>query len=74
MRRSIKFGALTAVLVLCTGCASTMQYRPLPDQGLRVEDPSKARIYVVRPTAFGGAIAMDVTDGDKRIGRTGPNG
>jgi len=56
------------------GCASTTQYVQLPDQSKPIEDPSKARIYVVRPTSFGAAVSMDVRDGDKIIGKTGANG
>jgi hypothetical protein len=47
---------------------------PLPDQSKRIEDPGKARIYVVRPTSFGGAISFEVSDGRTLIGNTGPNG
>lgn len=57
------------------GCASTTQIVPFPDQMKRVEDPNKARIYVVRPTAFrGGAMSMKVSDGQTLIGKTGPKG
>ena len=56
------------------GCASTTQYVHLPDQTKLLEDPSKARIYVVRPTIFGSAIPMKIRDGDKFIGETGPKG
>jgi hypothetical protein len=58
--------------VLFTGCASTRQYVGMPDQNQRVEDPTKARIYVIRPAAVGGAIKMNVSDGGQPIGATGP--
>ena len=64
--------------VVCTdllvGCGSTTQYVPLPDQSKRIEDPSKARIYVVRPTALGAAISYSISDGNRLIGNIGPNG
>ena len=66
--------AICVCLALLTGCASTTQFVELPDQSKRIEDPSKARIYVVRPTGFGAAISMMVSDGNKVIGETGPNG
>ena len=65
---------LGTLLALSSGCASTKQFVPLPDQTKSIEDPSRARIYVVRPTSLGGAISMTVSDGAKKIGSTGPNG
>ena len=62
------------VLVLGSGCASTQQFAHFPDQNRRVEDPEKARIYVVRPTSFAAAVSMRVSDGKTVIGKTGPNG
>jgi hypothetical protein len=48
------WGALSAcsfALLLLTGCISsqTLQYPPFPDQSKRIEDPSKARVYLMRP-------------------------
>jgi len=74
MKKSIQLIIITTCMALLAGCASTTQYVPLPDQSKRIEDPSKARIYVVRPTGFGGAISFRVSDGDTLIGNTGPNG
>lgn len=65
-----------AVLLLClfmTGCASAKQYFALPDQSQFVEDETKARIYVVRPSMMASAIGFSVTDNDVAIGRTGGN-
>jgi hypothetical protein len=39
--------ALCALLLI--GCASTIQYPPFADQTKTIEDPEKARIYVMRP-------------------------
>ena len=57
-----------------TGCG-TPQYVRFPDQSVRLEDPSKARIYVVRPPAYGGsAVKMKVYDGGTYIGKTRAGG
>jgi|SRR5215469_16558227 len=37
--------------LLSGGCATTYQYPPFPDQSKRLEDPTKARIYVIRSSA-----------------------
>lgn len=52
--RSLKEIALLcfafAVVLLMAGCAgTTMQYPPFPDQTKRVEDPTKVRVYLIRP-------------------------
>jgi hypothetical protein len=62
---------LLAGIVSCGGCASIAQFAPLPNQAVAVENPSKARIYVLRPAAvMGMAISMSVKDGDRLIGTT----
>lgn len=73
MKRLTILAGLSAALLL-TGCASTKQFVPLPDQSKTVEDPAKGRIYVMRPASVGGAIKMNVTDGNTPIGTTGPKG
>lgn len=54
----------TLVLLLLCGCksvpgirAKTIQYPPLPDQTKRVEDPTKARIYLMSRDRFFGCAA-----------------
>jgi hypothetical protein len=64
---------LGAVISLLSGCVSK-QLVPMPDQTKAIEDSSKARIYVVRPTSIGGAVPFTVWDGDKKVGSTRPNG
>lgn len=66
-------GALVTAL-LVTGCASSVQYVKMPDQTKTNEDPTKGRIYVLRPSSFGGAVGMNVADGTTPIGNTGPGG
>lgn len=67
--RAFLFGIL---VVLVSGCASTKQSVRIPDVSVPVEDATKARIYVIRPALFGGAVQMKVTDNDGLIGKTGP--
>jgi len=74
IKKGIQLIIVAACMAFLAGCASTTQYVPLPDQSKRIEDSSKARIYVVRPTSFGGAVSFKVNDGDTLIGNTGPNG
>jgi hypothetical protein len=40
---------ISATALLLSGCASTLQYPPFPDQAKRIEDPAKARVYLMRP-------------------------
>jgi hypothetical protein len=60
--------------LLLAGCASTQQFVPYPDQTKTIEDSAKGRIYVMRPATVGAGISMDVSDGGKIIGSTGPHG
>jgi hypothetical protein len=73
MKKFYHFAACAAALVL-TGCASTVQHVPFPDQSKRVEDDAKGRVYVMRPATVGSAISMSVSDDGKLIGKTGPHG
>lgn len=66
--------AVCVAAVALAGCVSTVQVVPLPDQGKSVQDPALARIYVIRPTYAGGAHSMQVVDGDRKVGSTGPYG
>lgn len=59
-------------LVLGSGCSSTRQFVPLPNQQQMIENPAQARIYVLRPERLLGAAAgMKVRDGSRRIGDLG---
>ena len=71
MLRVIMIGVL---LMSAVGCASTRQLVPFPDQSKKIEDPSKGRIYVFRPSIFAYAIPMQIDDNNKAIGLTGPRG
>lgn len=71
MRAGIPVALLMALV--CSSCA-TKQYAPFPDQSKTVENPAFGRIYVVRPSGFGCAVPMHVSDGEKKIGRTGGTG
>lgn len=72
--RSTTLALPALLLLLTTGCAATVQYVPQPDLHVAVEDAEKARIYVMRTTAFGFAVPMGVSDGDRKVGQTGPRG
>jgi hypothetical protein len=63
-----------AAALLLAGCAGTKQFVPMPDLSKTIEDPSKGRIYLFRPSSFGGAVGMNVADGGNPIGSTGPGG
>jgi hypothetical protein len=63
-----------AAALFVAGCASTVQYVPMPDQSKAVEDPAKGRIYVVRPASVGSAVGMNVSDNGNPVGKTGPKG
>lgn len=70
--KNIKCLFISAVLLsLATGCASTKQFVPLPDQN-KLVGADKARIYVVRPTSMGCGVSMKVSDNGQLIGETGP--
>ena len=71
MKRILMFAFGLAALLLM-GCASAHQYVPIPDLSKQVEDPNKGRVYVLRPSGFGGAVGMNVADGGQPIGSTGP--
>jgi len=73
------------ILLALSGCASTIQYPPFPDQTKRIEDPNKARIYLIRPPAVGGqgvairyyentpeAIGPRIARSSRMVGELGP--
>jgi hypothetical protein len=61
-------------MLMLAACASTRQFVPLPDQSKSVADPTKGRIYVMRPAVVGAAIPMTVNDTNRAIGQTGAKG
>ena len=73
MKRIMILAGCAATLLLA-GCASTTQYVPMPDQAKAVEDLSKGRIYLMRPSSLGSGVGMNVSDGGNPIGSTGPKG
>jgi hypothetical protein len=56
LKRQILNSGIGVIILLLTGCAQTIQYPHFPDQAKKVEDPAKARIYLMRPgkMLFGG--------------------
>ena len=68
-RISIRLTLLLPVMML--GC-TPVQYVPFPDQSVRVQDPTQARVYVLRPAmVLGGALSIAVRDGNREIGCLG---
>ena len=64
------FAPLLLFALLLAGCRMP-QYVPFPDQSMKVEDSSKARIYVIRPPMYwGSAVKMKIYDGNEYIGKT----
>lgn len=72
----IRFG-IWLVLLLSVGCASTDSNKPtfkttqmvaMPDTSKSVVNTQKARIYLMRPSVFGGLASMKVFDGETQIG------
>ena len=78
--RKVRMKLLKSLLVvglvgMGTGCATTKQLVPLPDQSRKTLDANKARIYVMRRTGMqSAAIPATVWDGSKKVGSTGPSG
>lgn len=62
------------IVPIFINCASTIQFANYPNQKVEIEDSTKSRIYVYRPTSFGGAISIPILSGNKLIGNTGSNG
>lgn len=74
MKTVARWWTVGFVCFVTVGCASTKQYVVIPNQSAIVEDPEKARIYVLRPVSLGGAVPMKVQDGETVVGVTGPKG
>ena len=70
--KSLRAGVSLVAVLFLAACVSTRQFVPFPDQSVPLEDPQKARIYLMRPTWLGSALAMKVSDGERAIGVTGP--
>jgi len=69
----MRIGWCYSLIFLLTGCASTVQSVRVPDLNKRVEDPAKARIYLIRPSIIGTAIKADVWVGGRSIGKLAYN-
>lgn len=67
-------GLFSTCAFLLGGCTSSWQYVKAPDQGLKVADSSKARIYLIRPDAGSKMASTRLSDNGVLIGNTGPRG
>ena len=75
MRLSRYLLVVSVLVAIGTGCASTKQVIPLPEQRTSVSDSGKARIYVFRRTGFAGAaMPSTVLDRGTKIGSMGGKG
>src|SRR5262245_43663712 len=73
MNRVLTLAGCVVALFL-VGCAGTIQRVPMPDQSKTVEDPTKGRIYVMRPSSLDNMVSMNIADGVDPTGKTGPSG
>lgn len=71
-RQNILSTVCAAACLLAAGCASNVQFVRFPDQTKPIQDPAKARIYVVRPTSYGGVASMEIWDAGRHVANTGP--
>ena len=70
-----KLISLFGLVILLSGCASTTQYVKLSESGNASDDYSSetmARIFVLRPSAFGSAITFKIYQDETFIGELGP--
>ncbi|MFC1735684.1 hypothetical protein ACFL1X_06170 [Candidatus Hydrogenedentota bacterium] len=65
---------LLAAVSAASGCSSARQFVPLPDQDKQVATRGMARLYVMTPGMSVVAVPMQILDGEKEIGKTGPRG
>jgi hypothetical protein len=72
--RFILLGLFSANAFLLSGCSSTWQYVKAPNQGLKVADSSKARIYLIRPDSGSKMASTRISDNGVLIGNTGRGG
>jgi uncharacterized protein DUF2846 len=72
--RFILLGLFSAGAFLLGGCSSTWQYVKAPNQGLKVADTSKARIYLIRADSGSKMASTRISDNGVLIGNTGPGG
>lgn len=65
----VSLAACTLALFVA-GCASNQQFVRIPNQNVRVEDPNKGRIYVIRPSGMGASASFEVWDGKVHVGNS----
>ena len=46
MKKALLYLVIILLFAMTTGCASTKQFVPLPDQSKQIENPDMVRIYV----------------------------
>lgn len=68
MKSIQKLFCLFSLAWYLTGCASAVQYANFPVQTKSIEDPDKARIYVLRPSNCYGDLKIPILEGNTSIG------
>jgi hypothetical protein len=63
---------IVVIALLFSGCATPQQLVHFPDAKKVVEDPSKGRIYFIRPGLTGIGISMDISVDGEVVGSAGP--
>jgi hypothetical protein len=63
---------LLVIVLLIVSCATTKQFQKFTHNATL--EPSKARIYVIRPGFAGGAVQTSIFCNDLLMGKTGGNG
>ena len=66
------YTVMVALVVIADGCAKTWQAARFPDQSVLLENPQKARLYLICGTPLGTALNDPVNDGNDYVGTIGP--
>jgi len=75
LRLALSIFGMCSVAAMVAGCAHTTQFASMPDQSKAVENPAKARIYLVRTAkVFGDGVGIQFyMTGSGSVGAFGEN-
>ena len=68
MKKTLRFILIITTFATITGCTNTFQTAYFPDQSLTIEDPEKARIYLICDSPLGFVVRDQITDGNNFVG------
>ncbi len=75
MKKLVLCLTVSLILLSVVGCSTTTsQTVAIPDLTKQIANPKMGRIYVVRPTMYGGIAPINITDNGKLIGTTKGDG